>query len=53
MEVMLEIYRTLKTLGIEWKEKKTSEAWGLMANSVKAAHTWSEPRIWMEVVVWI
>lgn len=23
MEVMLEIYRTLKTLGMEWKEKKT------------------------------
>ena len=22
MEVMLEIYRTLKTLGMEWKEKK-------------------------------
>ena len=23
MEVMLEIYRTLKTLGMEWREKKT------------------------------
>jgi len=22
MEVMLEIYRTLKTLGVEWREKK-------------------------------
>lgn len=31
MEVMLEIYRTLKTLGMEWKEKKTLGGLGGLA----------------------
>ena len=33
MEVMLEIYRTLKTLGMEWKEKKTLGGLGGLAGA--------------------
>lgn len=46
MEVMLEIYRTLKTLGMEWKEKKTLGGLGGVAGTGKKAGGIERAREW-------